>query len=85
MVMEKNQLEVREEIVQLVNEAGYQIELPPKRLFGLSKREWSKRDCETIRTVAYKHWLEWRTNAEKKLEEEGHPPVPRLYISTYYD
>jgi hypothetical protein len=76
MVVEKNRLEVREEIVQLVNEAGYQVELPPKRLFDLSKRQWSKRDSQTIRTVAYKYWLEWRTNAEKKFEEGEYRTLP---------
>jgi hypothetical protein len=76
MVVEKDRLEVRKEIVQLVNKARYQVELPPKRLFDLSDRQLSKRDSQTILTVAYKYWLEWRINAEKKFEQGRYRTLP---------
>jgi hypothetical protein len=65
MVIEKNQLEVREEIVQLMEEEGCHVELPRRR-----KDRWSEQDCETIRAVASKYWLEWRANAENKLRNK---------------
>src|ERR1700759_5494197 len=49
MVVEMNRLDVREEIVQLVKDAGYQVKLPPRLRFHGSKRQWSRQDTQTIR------------------------------------
>jgi hypothetical protein len=62
MTVEMNKYEFRQEIVDMVASEGYRLNLPTE------EKEWNQRDKEIIKDVAWKYWIEWRTEAERKVE-----------------
>jgi hypothetical protein len=63
MTVEMNKYEFRQEIVDMVASEGYRLNLPTE------EKEWNQRDKEIIKDVAWKYWIEWRTEAERKVEK----------------
>lgn len=68
MIVEKDNLESRQEVVNIMRMEGHHLELPRKQWFSIGKLEWSQSDIKAIKTVAYKYWKEWREEAEWQIQ-----------------